>query len=108
MTREEKARVLLTTAKAFVARGPALQYDQLSMDRDVQITSRRRYTMPPEAGTSQQRLYLDCATFICAAYYNAFGYRLEADVTWNIRDLVEDCVFCHHFTGRKAPRSSRR
>ena len=35
MTREEKARVLLATAKAFVARGPALQYDQLSMDRDV-------------------------------------------------------------------------
>lgn len=103
MTREEKARVLLATAKAFVARGPALQYDQLSMDRDVQITSRRRYTMPPEAATSQQRLYLDCATFICAAYYNAFGYRLEADVTWNIRDLVEDCVFCHHFTGEESP-----
>ena len=48
MTREEKARVLLATAKAFVDRGPQLQYDQLSMDRDVQITSRRRYTLPPE------------------------------------------------------------
>lgn len=103
MTREEKARVLLATAKAFVDRGPQLQYDQLSMDRDVQITSRRRYTLPPEAATEQQRLYLDCATFICAAYYNAFGYRLEADVTWDIRDLVEDCVFCHHFTGSESP-----
>ena len=93
MTREEKARVLLTTAQAFVDRGAALQYDQLSMYRDVQITPRRRYTLPPEAATAQQRLYLDCATFVCAAYYNAFGYRLEADVTWNIRDLVEDCVY---------------
>ena len=104
MTREEKAQALLTTAKAFVDRGPQLQYDQLSMDRDVQITSRRRYTLPPEAATGQQRLYLDCATFVCAAYYNAFGYRLEADVTWDIRDLVEDCVFCHHFTGSESPR----
>ncbi len=103
MTREEKARALLTTAKAFVDRGPALQYDQLSMDRKVQITSRRRYTLPPEAATDQQRLYLDCATFVCAVYYNTFGYRLEADVTWNIRDLVEDCVFCHHFTGNESP-----
>ena len=103
MTREEKARVLLTTAQAFVDRGAALQYDQLSMDRDVQITPRRRYTLPPEAATAQQRLYLDCATFVCAAYYNAFGYRLEADVTSNIRDLVEDCVFCHHFTGKESP-----
>lgn len=103
MTREEKAQALLTTAKAFVDRGPQLQYDQLSMDRDVQITSRRRYTLPPEAATGQQRLYLDCATFVCAAYYNAFGYRLEADVTWDIRDLVEDCVFCHHFTGSESP-----
>ncbi|MBR5536484.1 MAG: DUF11 domain-containing protein [Clostridia bacterium] len=103
MTREEKERVLLTTARAFAKRGSQLQYDQLSMDRDVQITSRRRYILPPEAATDQQRLYLDCATFICAAYYNAFGYQLEADVTWDIRDLVEDCVFCHHFTGTESP-----
>lgn len=101
MTRQEKAQVLLTTAKAFMTRGPQLQYDQLSMDRMLQITTRRRYTLPPEAATSQQRLYLDCSTFVCAAYYNAFGYRLEADVTWNMRDLVQDCIFRHNFTGEE-------
>jgi len=101
MTKEEKQAVLLTTARAFMNRGQPLQYDQLSMDRSLQITTRRRYTLPPEAATPQQRLYLDCATFICAAYYNAFGYRLEADVTWNIRDLVQDCVFRHNFTGEE-------
>ena len=31
------------------------------MDRSLQITTRRRYTLPPEAATSQQRLYLDGA-----------------------------------------------
>ncbi len=101
MTKEQKQAILLTTAKAYMSRGAALQYDQLSMDRTLQITSRRRYTLPPEAATSQQRLYLDCATFICAAYYEAFGYRLEADVTWNIRDLVQDRVFLHEFTGEE-------
>ena len=101
MTRQEKIAVLLTTAKAFATRGPQLQYDQLSMDRLLQITTRRRYTLPPEAATSQQRMYLDCATFVCAAYYNAFGYRLEADITWNMRDLVQDCVFRYNFTGKE-------
>ena len=101
MTRQEKAEILLTTAKAFATRGPQLQYDQLSMDRALQITTRRRYTLPPEAATSQQRLYLDCATFVCAAFYNAFGYRLEADITWNMRDLVQDCIFRHNFTGEE-------
>ena len=101
MTKEQKQEILLTTARAFMNRGQPLQYDQLSMDRSLQITTRRRYTLPPEAATSQQRLYLDCATFICAAYYNTFGYRLEADVTWNIRDLVQDCVFRHNFTGEE-------
>ena len=101
MTREEKVAALLTTAKAFATRGPQLQYDQLSMDRILQITTRRRYTLPPEAATSQQRLYLDCATFVCAAYYNAFGYRLEADITWNMRDLVQDCIFRYNFTGEE-------
>ena len=101
MTKEQKQEILLTTARAFMNRGEPLQYDQLSMDRSLQITTRRRYTLPPEAATPQQRLYLDCATFICAAYYNAFGYRLEADVTWNIRDLVRDCVFRHNFTGEE-------
>ena len=101
MTKEQKQAILLTTARAYMNRGAPLQYDQLSMDRMLQITSRRRYTLPPEAATSQQRLYLDCATFICAAYYEAFGYRLEADVTWNIRDLVQDCIFRHNFTGEE-------
>ena len=101
MTKEEKQAILLTTARAYMNRGQPLQYDQLSMDRVLQITTRRRSTLPPEAATSQQRLYLDCATFVCSVYYNAFGHRLEADVTWNIRDLVQDCVFRYNFTGEE-------
>ena len=101
MTKEEKQAVLLTTANAYMNRGSYLQYDQLSMDRVLQITTRRRYTLPPEAATPQQRMYLDCATFVCSVFYNAFGHRLEADVTWNIRDLVQDCVFRYNFTGEE-------
>ncbi|MBE6559592.1 MAG: DUF11 domain-containing protein [Ruminococcaceae bacterium] len=103
MTYNPKAEALFTAAQAYVDRGFWLQYDQLSMDRLIRITPRRRFRLPPEAATSQQRLYLDCATFVWAAFYNAFGYQLEATVTWNIRDLVRDCVFRHDFTGEETP-----
>ena len=93
MTYEEKLNALLASANAYLARGKYLQYDQLSMDRTVRITPRRRYILPPESATSQQRLYLDCATFVCAVFNNAFGYDMEADVTWNIRELAHDCVY---------------
>ena len=101
MTKNEKLQALFTAAEAYLDRGVRVQYDQLSMDRLVRITPRRRFTLPPEAATSQQRLYLDCATYVCACFYNAFGYQLEATVTWNIRDLVQDCVFRHDFTGKE-------
>lgn len=103
MTYNPKAEALFTAAQAYVDRGFWLQYDQLSMDRLIRVTPRRRFHLPPEAATSQQRLYLDCATFVCASFYNAFGYQLEATVTWNIRDLVQDCVFRHDFTGEETP-----
>jgi len=99
MTHEEKLNALFASADAYLARGKYIQYDQLSMDRAIRVTPRRRYVLPPEAATSQQRLYLDCATFVCAVFNDAFGYRLEADVTWNIRELVRDRVFYREFTG---------
>ena len=101
MTDNRKLEALFTAAEAYMDRGFWVQYDQLSMDRLIRITPRRRFTLPPEAATSQQRLYLDCATYVCAAFYNAFGYQLEANVTWYIRDLVQDCVFRHDFTGKE-------
>ena len=82
MTDNRKLEALFTAAEAYMDRGFWVQYDQLSMDRLIRITPRRRFTLPPEAATSQQRLYLDCATYVCAAFYNAFGYQLEANVTW--------------------------
>jgi len=101
MTCEEKLNALFASADAYLARGKYIQYDQLSMDRAIRVTPRRRYVLPPEAATCQRRLYLDCATFVCAVFNNAFGYRLEADVTWNIRELVRDRVFYHEFTGEE-------
>ena len=103
MTLERKTAALLCAAEAYLARGCRVQYDQLSMDRIVRVTPRRRFTLPPEAATSRQTLYLDCATYVCAAFYNAFGYMPEADVTWNMRELVQDCVYRYEVTGKETP-----
>ncbi|MBQ7566569.1 MAG: C40 family peptidase [Oscillospiraceae bacterium] len=92
MTQIEKFEALKTVALAYL-RGDRIQYDQLSMDRLLRITPRRRYLLPPEAGTAQHRLFLDCATFVTGAFYNAFGYLLEADLTWLMRELVRERVY---------------
>ena len=44
MTTDLSAAALLSAAEAFLARGDAIQYDQRSMDRVVQITPCLLYT----------------------------------------------------------------
>ena len=93
MNIEQKTAALFAAAEAFLDRGAALQYDQLSMDRLVRVTPRHSWYLPPEAATEQHRAYLDCSTFVCAAYYSAFGYVPESNLTWHMRELVQDRVF---------------
>ena len=103
MNPEQKTAALFAVAEAFYDRGEALQYDQLSMDRAVRISPRHSYYLPPEAATPQHRAYLDCSTFVCAAYYNAFGYVPESNLTWHMRELVQDRVFCYVLTHEETP-----
>ena len=103
MTREEKAAVLRAVAEAFADRGPDLQYDQLSMDRLVRVTPRHNWYLPPEAAAPQHRTYLDCSTFVCAAFYNAFHYTPESNLTWHMREVVRERVFYHTFTHTETP-----
>lgn len=98
MTKQEKVAALQAVAQAFYARDPYLQYDQLSMDRLLRITPRRRKTAAPEDATAQCTLYLDCSSFVWAVYYNAFGYALEADLSWEMIDLVLPRVFYYERT----------
>ena len=51
MTQQEKTDALLAVAKAFYDRGPCVQYDQLSMDRLLRVTPRRRRMAAPEDAT---------------------------------------------------------
>lgn len=87
-------QALLETAMAYLVRGAAVQYDQRSMDRILQLTPRRRKFLPPEAATGQHTLYLDCSGFVSAVYWQAFGYELPSDLTWHMIDLVEPQVYC--------------
>ena len=101
MTQQEKTDALLAVAKAFYDRGPCVQYDQLSMDRLLRVTPRRRRMAAPEDATRQSTLFLDCSSFVWAAYYNAFGYALEADLSWEMIDMVKPRVFYHELTHRE-------
>ena len=95
---DRKTEALIACAKAYLARGEAVQYDQLSMDRLLRITPRRRIFLPPEAGTSQQPLYLDCSGFIHAAFWNTFGYELPAKLTWHMIEQVKPRLFYRELT----------
>lgn len=90
---DEKAAALLELAKAYEARNEGIQYDQLSMDRLVRVTPRRDRYAPPEAATTQHRLFLDCSGFICALFYQCFGYKLEADNTWQMMEVVKPRIY---------------
>lgn len=98
MDRKEKANVLIDTAKAYMARGRWLQYDQLSLDRIVRCTARRNAFTPPEAAAEGHYLFLDCAAFVWACYYQAFDCRLEADMVINMIDHLSARVFYYELT----------
>ena len=103
-----KVQALLATAEAFYRRGNALQYDQRSMDRLVQVTPRRNKLASPEEATSQHTLFLDCSAFVNACYYNTFGQILESDLTWQIQDMVKPMVYDYTLTHRETAEEKER
>lgn len=86
MNRETLLDGLFAVAFAYLERGSFLQYDQLSPDRILRVTKRKREMLPPEAATPQRTLYSDCASFVWSAFYHAFGHEIESGVTWNMID----------------------
>ena len=103
MDRELKTEALLAMAEAYFLRGEWLQYDQLSMDRVVRVSPRRESFMPPEAASPSRRLHLDCSSFVWALYYATFGHMLEADLTWQMTELLRPEVFYCEPTHRETP-----
>ena len=101
--RENKTEALLAMAEAYFLRGEWLQYDQLSMDRIVTISPRRESFAPPEAASPSRRLHLDCSSFVWALYYMTFGHLLEADLTWQMTDLLRPEVFYYVPTHQETP-----
>ena len=99
----EKQRALLAVARAYYDRGKYVQYDQRSMDRVLELTPRRRKRLPPECANSQYIQFLDCSGFTAAAYYQAFGYDLPADLTWHMVDLLEPRVYYYERTYEETP-----
>lgn len=101
--RDIKTEALFAMAEAYYLRGEWLQYDQLSMDRIVRISSRRESFAPPEAATPSRRLHLDCSSFIWALYYRTFGHMLEADLTWQMTNVLRPEVFYYEPTHTETP-----
>ena len=95
MTEQEKIDVVMTVADAYAHRGFALQYNQLSMDRAVRITPRRRRGMSPETATEQHISFLDCSSFVWAVYKEAFGLEMRSDLTWYMVGMTEYLVFSY-------------
>jgi len=99
--RNTKADAVLTVAKAFLDRGGAIQYDELSMDRICRVTPRRELYSPPEKATEQHTLFLDCSSFVFSTFYQAFNYSFKADVTSDMINLSHIRVFYYEITGRE-------
>lgn len=99
---EIKVRALMATAEAFYRRRDAVQYDQLSMDRQVQVTPRRNKYSTPEEGNRQHTLFLDCSGFVNACYYAAFGKVLASDLTWHMQNLVKPVVYDYTVTHQES------
>ena len=97
MELKAKAQILKEVAMAYYSRGERLQYDQRCMDRTMFLTPRRIKLIPPEAATSQKKIYLDCSSFVGAVFYEAFGYELPSDLTWHMIDYVTPRVYYYEF-----------
>lgn len=98
MTKKEKLDALLETAYAYYRRGAAIQYHQLSLDRVVRVTLRRKRGMPPEASTKQRMQFLDCSTFCWSVYHETFGLDMPADLTWEMCEIVKPRMYSYAFT----------
>ena len=97
----QQQSAVIAVAHAYLARGPAIQYDQLSMDRLLRITPRRNRFAPPEAASGQHILFLDCSSFVNAVYYTAFGRELPADITWDMMEVMEPKLYDYSTTHRE-------
>lgn len=98
----QKTAALMAAAHAYLARGSCIQYDQLSMDRLLRVTPRHNRFASPEEATCQHTLFLDCSSFVNAVYYTTFGCELEADVTWNMMELVKPLIYDYHPTHQES------
>lgn len=98
MNVNEKRKALSEVAKAYLARGRFIQYDQRCMDRRLFLTPRRIKLYPPEAATDKNTVFLDCSSYVGALYYEAFGVELPADLTWHMIDYVEPNVYYYELT----------
>ncbi|MBQ6900214.1 MAG: C40 family peptidase [Firmicutes bacterium] len=93
-----RQEALLAAAYDYYNHNEYIQYDQLSMDRFLQITPRRRKYFPPEAGTSQHTHHLDCSGFCFAVYYQALGLELPYDITWHMYENMAPLVYKYEKT----------
>ncbi|MBE6644259.1 MAG: hypothetical protein E7612_02625 [Ruminococcaceae bacterium] len=81
--------ILVEVANAFERRGSYIQYNQ--------TLSRRHINPSPEDATDQNRVYLDCSSFVNAVYFEAFGVNVlpyptseKSPNTKNYRDYSRD------------------
>lgn len=81
--------IVVEVANAFERRGSYIQYNQ--------TLSRRHINPSPEEATSQNRVYLDCSSFVNAVYFEAFGVNVlpystdeKSPTTKNYRDYARD------------------
>ncbi len=64
-----KHAAISEVAHAFYYKGSYIHYDQYG--------TRRNINPSPEAATADERLHIDCSTFVNAVYYEAFGENVQ-------------------------------
>lgn len=76
----EKQRAVVETAKAYVLRGEALQYDDTWFASDS-YTRGQNSLRAPEDYNRNEWGYLNCAYFTKEIYHSTFGYNIGMDTT---------------------------
>ena len=85
-----KLQALTAMAEAYYQRGVYVQYDERSLNRSGSVCDERRQKgMPPEYGTKQNTLHLDCSSFVYSVYYQTFGIELGSDLTEGLIELKD-------------------